>query len=178
MARHFVFGNGKILVCQDENAQIRDFYYPYVGQENHVSGKSHKLGFWVDSSFSWFDSSDWKKSLSYNKESLVSNVTAENHNLGLRVVIQDTVHHKRNIFLRKIVVHNRTDRERVVKVFCHQHFCISETTVGETAFYDPLTKSIIHYKGKRYFLINGYVEGKKCHGMSSYATGLAGEFGL
>ncbi|MCH8908421.1 MAG: hypothetical protein IH840_15145 [Candidatus Heimdallarchaeota archaeon] len=42
MARHFVFGNGNILVCQDENAQIRDFYYPYVGQENHVSGKEHK----------------------------------------------------------------------------------------------------------------------------------------
>jgi len=178
MARHFVFGNGNILVCQDEHGQIRDFYYPYVGQENHVAGKAHKLGFLVDSSFSWFDSPQWKKKLSYKKESLVSNITATQQKLGLKVEMQDTVHYNRNIFLRKIVVHNETDREREAKIFCNQSFCISETTVGETAYYDPLTESIIHYKGKRYFLINGYSDGEKRRGIANYATGLAGEYGL
>ena len=42
----------------DSYNRVRDFYYPYVGQENHVSGNIHKTGVWVDGSFSWLDSGE------------------------------------------------------------------------------------------------------------------------
>ena len=67
MVRHFVLGNENILVGIDKDGHVRDFYYPYVGQENHVNGKFHKLGVWVDGKFSWFSSPKWEKTLSYKK---------------------------------------------------------------------------------------------------------------
>jgi len=40
--RPLIFGNGRILICEDEKGTIRDVYFPYVGLENH--GNSIKIG--------------------------------------------------------------------------------------------------------------------------------------
>ncbi|MHC1755216.1 MAG: glycoside hydrolase family 15 protein [Methanosarcina sp.] len=40
--RPLIFGNGKILICEDERGTIRDIYFPYVGLENH--GNSIRVG--------------------------------------------------------------------------------------------------------------------------------------
>jgi len=34
--RDIPVGNGSLLVNLDENYQIRDAYFPHVGQENHL----------------------------------------------------------------------------------------------------------------------------------------------
>jgi len=179
MARDFVLGNGHMLVCLDEHAQIRDFYYPYVGQENHVGGRVHKLGIWVDDQFSWFSSPAWHKKLSYKKESSVTNVHALNHKLGLQIELTDAVHYKENVFLRKMVISNNANQQRKVRIFCHQDFQISESHIGDTVYYNPFLHSLIHYKGCRNFLINGCFtsEGKK-HGITNFSTGLTGVYGL
>ena len=39
-------------------------------------------------------------------------------------------------------------------IFFHHDFRINENKVGDTAFFDPETESLIHYKKNRYFLIN------------------------
>jgi GH15 family glucan-1,4-alpha-glucosidase len=38
MPRDIPVGNGRLLVCFDQNYCIRDLYFPHVGQENHVNG--------------------------------------------------------------------------------------------------------------------------------------------
>ena len=178
MARDFVLGNGKILVCLDKNSQIRDFYYPHVGQENHVNGKTHKLGIWVDNQFSWFDSDLWDKKNSYKKETLVTDVSAVNDKLGLQVLLNDTVHCEKDIFLRKIVVKNKLDQQRDVKIFLHQIFQITGDTFGNTVYDNPELKSVIFYKGQRYFLINGSICNEEKHGISCYTAGTFEKFGL
>jgi GH15 family glucan-1,4-alpha-glucosidase len=40
--RPLIFGNGRILICEDEKGIIRDIYFPYVGLENH--GNSIRVG--------------------------------------------------------------------------------------------------------------------------------------
>ncbi|AKB24317.1 Glucoamylase [Methanosarcina sp. MTP4] len=40
--RPLIFGNGRILICEDEKGIIRDIYSPYVGLENH--GNSIRVG--------------------------------------------------------------------------------------------------------------------------------------
>lgn len=40
--RPLIFGNGKVLICEDERGIIRDVYFPYVGLENH--GNSIRVG--------------------------------------------------------------------------------------------------------------------------------------
>ena len=38
MPRETVVGNGRLVVAFDSRMNIRDFFYPKVGLENHVSG--------------------------------------------------------------------------------------------------------------------------------------------
>jgi GH15 family glucan-1,4-alpha-glucosidase len=59
MPRHLVLGNGKILINLDQNLQMRDIYFPYVGQQNHVQGHANRLGASINGSFSWLSSNDW-----------------------------------------------------------------------------------------------------------------------
>ncbi len=175
MVRYFVLGNGNILVGLDQQAQVRDFYFPYVGQENHVNGKVHRLGFWVDGNFTWIDAPEWQKTLAYRKETMVTEVKAVHHPLEITVTINDAVYHQKNIFLRKIVIFNNGTQKKEVRAFFHQQFEISEANLGDTVYFNPLLKALIHYKGKRYFLMNGSVNGQE---MNEYATGLVGEYGL
>ncbi len=53
MTRHIPLGNGSLLVNIDEWLQIRDFYYPHVGEENHLLGHAQKIGIFVDGKISW-----------------------------------------------------------------------------------------------------------------------------
>jgi len=170
MTRALILGNGNILVCMDTYGRVRDFYYPYVGQENHVSGNIHRTGIFVDGEFSWTDSKDWKLDMQYKKETLVSNIKAVNEKLMLELNISEAVHYEKNIFIRNVEIKNKGDKKREIKIFFSQHFHISEANVGDTVYYNPEINSIINYKGKRYFLISGISDEK---GIYEYATGEA-----
>ena len=65
MARSLTLGNGSMLVCLDRFGFVRDFYFPYVGLENHVSGNKHRIGIMVNGNFSWLDDGSWKISIGY-----------------------------------------------------------------------------------------------------------------
>ena len=71
MPRKLCVGNGNLLVAFDDDINIRDLYFPFVGMENHVIGHFCKLGIWVNGQFSWIDSS-WEKKLAYKQDTLVT----------------------------------------------------------------------------------------------------------
>ena len=62
MPRDIPVGNGRLLVCFDQNYCIREIYFPHVGLENHVGGKVCRLGVWVDGQFSWVGP-EWERDL-------------------------------------------------------------------------------------------------------------------
>jgi GH15 family glucan-1,4-alpha-glucosidase len=72
----------------------------------------------------------------------------------LEIVSNDTVASHEDIFLRRVRVSNLRDTKREIRVFLHHDFRISESKIGDTAFYDPESFSLVHYKKNRYFLIN------------------------
>lgn len=152
--RDIPVGNGSFLVNFDAAYQIRDIYFPYVGQENHTEGFPFRFGLWSDGEFSWVFEDGWTRSLRYLPETLVTDVRLENGEFGIRLICHDAVATHDNIFLRRIVVENQKDTARKVRVFLHQDFRIYENKVGDAAFYDPESLSLIHYKKHRYFLIN------------------------
>lgn len=151
--RDIPVGNGSLLVNFDDKYQIRDIYFPHVGQENHTEGYPFRFGVWADGDFSWVHEDQWTRKLKYVSETLVTDVRLTNHTLGIEIVSNDTVASHENIFLRRVRVSNMLDRERDVRIFLHQDFRISESKIGDTAFYDPESASLIHYKRDRYFLI-------------------------
>src|SRR4030095_11686457 len=158
-------GNGSLLVTFDDKYQIRDIYFPHVGQENHTEGFPFRFGVWTEGKFSWTFSDAWSRSLKYLPETLVTDVLLENRELEVRLECNDTVASHDNIFLRRIRVTNLNKAQREIRVFLHHDFRIYENKVGDTAYYDPDTGALIHYKKHRYFLIN--TEPK----FDSFATG-------
>lgn len=152
--RDIPVGNGSFLITFDEKYQIRDVYFPHVGQENHTEGFPFHFGVWVDKTFSWISDPDWSRKLKYLPDTLATDVHLVNDKLGVEIICNDTVLSHENVFLRKIMVSNLRDKRRDIRVFLHHDFRIYENKVGDTAFYDPESFSLIHYKKKRYFLIN------------------------
>lgn len=152
--RDIPVGNGSLLVTFDDKYQIRDIYFPHVGQENHTEGFPFRFGVWANGTFSWMFSDDWERSLRYLPETLVTDVTLTNEQLGIEIICNDTVASHENVFLRRVRVRDLTGGERDVRVFLHHDFRIYENKVGDTAFYDPESLALVHYKKHRYFLIN------------------------
>ncbi|KQL44174.1 glycoside hydrolase family 15 [Brevibacillus choshinensis] len=169
MPRPLVVGNGRLLINFDDRLHMRDLYYPYVGQLNHVGGHFSKLGVWVQGRYSWLDEDGWKRTLGYSKESLVTDVHAQHEGLGLSVRISDGVHQRDPIYLKKIRVRNLTSEAREVRLFFNHDLSINETEVGDTAVYDPMLRTVYHYKRNVYIMVNGKTpEG----GIDQYSVGI------
>jgi glucoamylase len=152
--RDIPVGNGSLLVTFDDKYQIRDVYFPHVGQENHTEGFPFRFGVWADGEFSWIFEDEWRRELKYLSETLVTDVKLTNEELGLQIVSNDTVASHENIFLRRVRVSNLRDRKREIRIFLHHDFRIYENKIGDTAFFDPESLALIHYKKHRFFLIN------------------------
>ena len=172
MPRALCVGNGNLQVNVDNDMNIRDMFFPFVGLENHVSGHFCRFGVWVDGRFSWIDAS-WNKKLSYKEDSLVTDVSLKKPDLQLELQIEDGVNHFHDIFLRKVTVKNAAEKEREVRLFFSHDLHLSDTDKGITAYYDPKTDAIIHFKKDRYFLISGS-SGEE--GLFQFAVGVT-EFG-
>ena len=167
MPRDIPVGNGSLLVTFDELYQIRDIYFPYVGKENHSEGHPFRFGIWVDGEFSWISDQSWARELTYLPETLVTQVHLVNEKLDIDIVSNDAVDSQENIFVRRIRLENTGDTRREFRLFFHQDFYISESEVGDTAYFDPETQALIHYKGQRYFLIST----DSPTGVETFATG-------
>jgi glucoamylase len=167
MPRDIPVGNGSLLVTFDELYQVRDIYFPYVGKENHSEGHPFRFGVWVEGEFSWVSDKGWTRELAYLEETLVTNVRLTNEELKVEIISNDAVDSHENIFVRRVRLHNRGDVRREFRLFFHQDFYISESEVGDTAYFDPETQALVHYKGQRYFLISTDAPA----GVETFATG-------
>lgn len=154
--RDLPLGNGVLLVNFDDKYQIRDIFFPHVGQENHTEGYPFRFGVWSDGVCSWVFEDDWERELKYKPETLVTDVTLTNRKLGIAISCCDTVASDENVFLRRVRVRTLLPHATEYRIFFHHDFRLYENKVGDTAFYDPDSLSLIHYKKHRYFLINTF----------------------
>jgi len=159
-------------LCFDEHGMPKDFYYPFVGYENHVGrGSAHKIGVRADGELSWLYDGSWAITIGYERDSMVSHITARNDALGLELVFTDTVYNEKNIFLRQVAVRNMRAHRREVQIFFNQQFFIHGTNFANTVYALKDQSAIIHYKGRRVFLVSGM---HKNAYFDDYAVGLAG----
>ncbi len=167
MPRSVLVSNGRFAVALDDKACIRDVYFPFVGLENHAVGHQFRFGIWVDGKFEWIDN-DWEIAMSYLPETLTSRYKIRKRPYGVEMEVNDAIHNSKDIFLRKIRISNNLDSKQEIRLFFSQDFHIYGYEAGDTAFFEPTTNAIIHYKGKRYFLVGGATGGK---GFYQYAVG-------
>ncbi len=157
MPRALVLGNGSLLATFDDSLQLRDLYYPYVGEEDHTTyGKFHRLGFLVEGKgFSWTNDGSWKITPAYSDGSLVSASMMKNEKLGIEVLSEDFVDPTKNILIRSFRIRTLDGVDKRVQCFFHHDFYLYGDKQKDTAFFEPHTKSVIHYRQHRYFLVGG-----------------------
>lgn len=171
MPRDIPVGNGAFLVAFDKDYQIRDLYFPHVGEENHVNGKIFRFGVWVNGQFSWLPHG-WIIKKDYLDDSLVTDVDLISSSQRVRIRANDLVDFHENLFLRRLEVENLSDEEQEVRLFFTHDFSLNGNEVGDTAAFRPDVRGVLHYKGARHFLINILANGK--YGIEAYATGNKG----
>lgn len=168
MPKDIPVSNGSFLLNFDSDYQIRDVYFPYIGQENHASGHPFRFGVWANGQYSRMGP-DWQKDLRYRDNSLVTAVVLRNEALGLELRCSDVVDLDLNVYIKKIEVANLTDKAGQVRLFFSHEFNLYGNDIGGTAYFDPRSCSIIHYKTHRYFLISCQARGQ--WGVKHYACG-------
>lgn len=161
MARPIVLSNGEFHVGLNNYGLVHDFYFPYVGLENHSAGDStrHKVGIWVDGAISWLDDDpDWTFRFCYPHQALIGHTIARNDRIGILLEFDDFVDTQVSAFMRNIHVVNLRNEQRDVRLFMHQAFTIGDSRSNtDTAQYLPDNDAVIHYRGRRVFLISGLI---------------------
>ena len=175
MARPIVLSNGELHVGINRYGMVHDFYFPYVGLENHSAGPNtrHKVGIWVDGQISWLDEPAWQLTFATADHALVGNLTARNELLGVLLEFDDFVDAHRNVFMRNVHVINLWDQSRQIRLFMHQAFVIGDRRSNtDTVQYLPDSEAILHYNGRRAFVVSG----KDQHGQpfDQHSVGLFG----
>ncbi|PIR52996.1 glycoside hydrolase family 15 [Candidatus Peregrinibacteria bacterium CG10_big_fil_rev_8_21_14_0_10_49_10] len=157
MPHSLVIGNGSVLAAFDEHLQMRDLYYPHVGMEDHTAyGDVHRTGVWVEGKgIRWFSHESWDIRPNYKPETLVGHSLLRNEELGIEIIAHDYVHPVRNVLVRNFLVTSIDGTEKTVRVFFHHDLHIYGDKQKDTAFYEPYTNSVVHYRQRRYFLIGG-----------------------
>ncbi len=156
MGRAVMLSNGEMLVGLNEHGLVHDFYYPYIGQENLTTARSvhHMIGVWVNGVFSWIDDGSWHVSVDFESDALVSSITAEHKELGVRLLLSDFVDSQYNAFCRRIRIENLTDHVIEPRIFMHQVFQISNDGRADTVLYVPSGNYLFDYKGRCSLLIH------------------------
>ena len=174
MTRHIALGNQSLLINIDKWFQVRDIYYPYVGQENHLVGHAQKIGVYADGRLSWVNEPEWERRPAYKNDTLATDNLAVNNDLSIELNFEENVDCEANIFLRRITVRNTRNDKREIRVFFNHDFHLYGDGIGDTAIYQMDHNVIIHYKRARYFLI-GLLRANKKEGITSdiddYAIG-------
>ncbi len=150
---------------------VRDLYYPHVGLENHLRGHyQHRVGVYVEGELHWLSDDGWEIAMTASDTSLKGTTIAHHAGIGVTLTFNDTIAEGHNAFLRHVIVANTLDRSREIKLYFAHQFEIQKMHGSDTAYFDPHSHSIIHYKGRRVFLINGSLEGES---FNDFATGRA-----
>ncbi len=172
MSRSIVLSNGELCVALDEHGLVRDLYYPHVGLEDHVRGHYiHRVGVWVDGQLSWLGQDrEWDITVGCEEEALASNITARHPRLQVELTFTDIVYNEQPVFVRRVTIANMADRKREIKLYFGHQFEIYKSHGSDTAYFDPISHSIIHYKGHRVFLMSATIDNEP---FQDYATGLA-----
>lgn len=180
MTRPIVLSNGSLHVGVNLYGMVHDFYYPYVGLENHATANNMRwrIGVWVEDKFSWLDDGRWEFTTDYEHAALVSRIQARNADLGVTLEFQGCVDFDFNAYMRNVHVINEFDREREIRLFFHQVLRISNSLNGDTAQYLPNDNAILHYKGSRAFIIGAMnKEGQPFDQFSIGVYGIEGKEG-
>lgn len=137
-----------MLINFDEKGRIIDIYYPYVGLENQTGGDPIRIAIWDGKNL--FLDDMWRTEISYLDNSNIVEIRSEIPNTNISVTSYNFLDNDEPIYYSIIKVVNNNNIQKNLKLFFIHNINLYSNSFGDTAFYDPYTFAIIHYKSKRY----------------------------
>ncbi|HEX6541984.1 MAG TPA: glycoside hydrolase family 15 protein [Ktedonobacterales bacterium] len=157
MPRDLPLANGRLLVNFDSSYNLRDIYWPHIGERSHTQGHVNHTGIWVAGEFAWFDAPEWQRELVYEPNTLVTAVTLTHPGLRVTVYCTDVVDFDRDVFMRKMRVINHASDAREARLFFHYDWHLGESEGANTAYYRPDLHILGAYKDSWHMILNGCV---------------------
>ena len=161
MPRDIPVGNGRLLVTFDDRYQIRDVYFPHVGQENHAGAGPCRFGVYADvpgqtaAQLFWTSDPGWHdppalppRHAHHQRQPRAPRPEAR------RSTATTCVDFHRNIFVRKIKIKN-LGRPRP-RGAGHPPPGLQHVRARRSATPPTTTRTcaaMVHYRGKRYVLM-------------------------
>lgn len=141
-------GNGQILLTVNDGGEWNNLFYPFPGQFQHL--REQRLGLYdVDrKSFHWLRPGNGFQ-LAVPPSVVGTFPTSVWTGQGVSLSVEEIVHPNHDLALR--VLRFRTTEPRRLRLFSYQSFKIGESLYQETAYADPATSSLVHYKRGFYF---------------------------
>ncbi|MGE5372638.1 MAG: glycoside hydrolase family 15 protein [Solirubrobacterales bacterium] len=152
--RDVVLGNGSMMLNFDRELNLRDFYWPYGGFENHGDRNRTSFGVFVDGRMVWVFEPEWIRSFGVVGNTPITRISAEHPELKIRLEIQDALHPAEDVYVKRIRVWNLKPEAREIRVLFYQDFSIRGIEAGDSAVFDPQTGGIYQYKKGIYILAN------------------------
>jgi GH15 family glucan-1,4-alpha-glucosidase len=133
----------------------------------------HRVGVWVDGQISWLgNDSTWSFEFSYPHGALIGHTVAKNERIGVVLEFDDCIDAQVSAFMRNVHIINMWDSKRDIRLFMHQAFAIGDSRSNtDTGQYLPDSDAILHYRGRRAFIISGSYND---HPFDQHSIGLFG----
>lgn len=150
MSTALVLSNNKLLVNIDYDLQLKDLYFPYIGQENHLNKYLNKMFLYFDGKFHDVNSNEWIIKIEYFKESMIGISSIEHKTSALKIEFEDYISPRNNIYIREFKVINLGDHSKEVYLYFQNNFSLAESDFADTVvWYQPIG-CLIQYKKDRY----------------------------
>lgn len=150
MPTSIVIGNGSTLVNIDDTLNLKDLYWPFVGEANHLNLKANEIFFYLDGLRVDLNRDNFLIETNYLENSLVAKSTALSEIHNLKLTFTDFVVYDQNILLRKIEVANLSPEYRELLIFFKHNFFMREDDTGNTATWFEPANIMCHYKKNTY----------------------------
>jgi len=143
-----VTGNGRVLLTVNENGDWNELFYPFPGQFQQLREARVGLFDVSSSKFAWLRRGNGYelRQEPFGPGHLPESVWSGH---GIRMSVRDHVHPNHDLLAR--VFRIRADSARPLRLFAYHAFQIAESMYQDTAYVDPATSSLVHYKRGFFF---------------------------
>lgn len=148
-------GNQRVLLTVDERGGWVQLYYPHPGMHQQLQQARVGLFDAASQEFTWVDQEgDRPEEMRYLESSNACRTRLRR--LGLDVTLDDVVHPNLDLVIRRVTLRNPGPAARSLRVFHYQSLNIGGSLYQDTAYWDPETRTVTHYKGSTYFQLSGH----------------------
>jgi GH15 family glucan-1,4-alpha-glucosidase len=150
MSTALVLANKRLLINIDYNLQLKDLYFPHIGQENQLNRYLNRMFLFFDNAIHEVNNNEWEIRVDYLKDIMIGSSSIRHRATGIQVEFEDYVDPDTNIYIREFKVTNPGSDTKDILLFFQNNFALAESTFADTVVWYQPAGCLLQYKKNRY----------------------------